>query len=248
MPVAVLFLEAPRTPLVAAASTGIEAAVKIPFRVSGPRGGKSLHSSRGVPGAGETDPRYRPRVVAVEAGPPAFGSDIPGARRPSREQLRPRLSAAEHHGKRDCGAQQTAISHPLPPATNPRITMVVLPPLVNLHHPAQRWQTVFASAAAFAANPEITPGRRGIPATASNLRWQISQSCRVFVATPNNELGIGRAATRRVVDRMSRSDAAPPPPPWRVRSTSGEIAAATPAPRRIARQPANLKDREERPG
>jgi hypothetical protein len=42
-------------------------------------------------------------VLVSEFGPPAFGSDIPGAGRPSWKQLRVRLSATESDGKRDSG-------------------------------------------------------------------------------------------------------------------------------------------------
>ena len=51
-------------------------------------------------------------------------------------------------------------------------------------------------------------GSRDIPATVSNLRRQISPSCRVFFATPNNALDVGSVAVWSVGKRMSRYDAA----------------------------------------
>src|SRR6516225_9394600 len=120
MPVAVLFFEAPRTPLVAGASAGIEAAAEICRRI-GPGNGK-LPTVR----AGELGPSCGIGLVC-ELGPAALGADIPGTRHPRlvpREHLRVRLSATERYGKRNSGAQHTAICHPQPPATNTRVTMV----------------------------------------------------------------------------------------------------------------------------
>src|SRR6516162_9365674 len=54
IPIAVFFLETPWSPLNAAASADIEAAVDIRRRIK-PWSRKSLRSVRGVPGAGEVD-------------------------------------------------------------------------------------------------------------------------------------------------------------------------------------------------
>src|SRR5215472_1006345 len=140
MSVAVFFFKAPRTPLIAAARADIEAAVKIRRRR---RPGKAKDTS-----ARPSEMRRRYLVGLVcEFGPPALGADIPGARRPRWEQLRARLNAPERYGKRDRGAQQAAICHPVPPVINTRVTMVVPPPLTNLRHPGYRWQTIFAAVA-----------------------------------------------------------------------------------------------------
>src|SRR6516164_8613657 len=100
MPVAVLFFEAPRTPLVAGAGAGIEAAAEICRRRS--IGNSKLITVR----AGELGARSGIGLVC-ELGPAALRADIPSARHPRlvpREQLRVRLSASEHHGKRNSGA------------------------------------------------------------------------------------------------------------------------------------------------
>src|SRR6516164_4946264 len=137
--VAVFFFETPRPPLNAAASADIEAAVEIRRHVS-TRGGKAATG-----GPGERGARYVARVTC-QGRPPALGPDVRTPRRPCRPpprlrlrlhvRLRVRLRAAEHHSERDSGAQQTAICHPLPPAANTRVTMVVPPPLPDLRHPA----------------------------------------------------------------------------------------------------------------
>jgi hypothetical protein len=100
--------------------------------------------------------------------------------------LRLRLSAPERHGKRDAGAQQTAICHPLPPATNTRATMVVPPPLADLRHHADRWQTVFARMMLLAEKSVQNADRCDIQATVSAQAGEFSPIERVFFATPRN--------------------------------------------------------------
>jgi hypothetical protein len=63
-----------------------------------------------------------------------------------------RLDAATGDGKRRAGAEQIAISHPLPPAANTRVTMVVSPPFAHLHYPTREWQSVFSATRRFVGN------------------------------------------------------------------------------------------------
>jgi hypothetical protein len=72
--------------------------------------------------------------------------------------------------------------------------MVVPPPLVDLRHPAQRWQTVFAEAASLAGESVQNAGWRDIFATVLLQAGKTRPSCRVFFATPNNALGARRAS------------------------------------------------------
>jgi hypothetical protein len=76
-----------------------------------------------------------------------------------------RLYAAQRHGKHYAGAQQTAISHPLPPAANTRVTMVIAPPFAYLHHPARRRQLLFSATRRFVGDSLQNTQARDISAT-----------------------------------------------------------------------------------
>ncbi|MGH7084396.1 MAG: hypothetical protein ACREFN_05325, partial [Acetobacteraceae bacterium] len=69
------------------------------------------------------------------------------SRRQHKQLRRCLLDAAERHGKRSACAEQIAIFHPLPPAANTPVTMVVLPPFCDICHPGDRYQLVFAAKA-----------------------------------------------------------------------------------------------------
>jgi len=56
-----------------------------------------------------------------------------------------RLGTGKGDGKRHPGPEQIALSHPLPPAANTRLTMVVAPPFAHLHYQPGRWQSLFCA-------------------------------------------------------------------------------------------------------
>jgi hypothetical protein len=93
------------------------------------------------------------------------------------------LDAAERHGERYAGAQQTAISHPLPPAANTRVTMVVAPPFAYLHHPSRGWQSLFALTPPVGDKSMQNVADRDIPATVLRKRGKFRLSRCVFSAT-----------------------------------------------------------------
>ena len=63
------------------------------------------------------------------------------------------------------GVQQTAILHPLPPAANTRVTMVVAPSFAYLHHPSRGWQSLFALTTPVRDKSTQNVADRDIPAT-----------------------------------------------------------------------------------
>ena len=65
--------------------------------------------------------------------------------------------------------------------------MVVPPPLADLRHPAERWQTVFARMMLLAEKSLQNADRCDIQATVSAQADEFSPIQRVFFATPRNE-------------------------------------------------------------
>jgi hypothetical protein len=65
--------------------------------------------------------------------------------------------------------------------------MVVPPPLADLRHPAERWQTVFARMMLLAGKSVQNADRCDIQATVSAQADEFSPIRRVFFATPRNE-------------------------------------------------------------
>jgi hypothetical protein len=65
--------------------------------------------------------------------------------------------------------------------------MVVPPPLADLRHPAERWQSVFASRMLLAGKSVQNADRCDIQATVSAQADEFPPIERVFFATPRNE-------------------------------------------------------------
>jgi hypothetical protein len=65
--------------------------------------------------------------------------------------------------------------------------MVVPPPLADLRHPADRWQTVFARMMLLTEKSVQNADRCDIQATVSPLADEFQPIQRVFSATPRNE-------------------------------------------------------------
>jgi len=65
--------------------------------------------------------------------------------------------------------------------------MVVPPPLADLRHPAERWQTVFARMMLLAGKSVQNADRCDIQATVSPQADEFPLIVRVFCATPPNK-------------------------------------------------------------
>jgi hypothetical protein len=91
--------------------------------------------------------------------------------------------------------------------------MVVPPPLADLRHPADRWQTVFASTMPLAEKSVQNADRCDIQATVSPQADEFPPIVRVFFATPPNKRSL--PPNFQVVDPEPNSvvcDAARKPP------------------------------------
>jgi len=132
--------------------------------------------------------------------------------------------------------------------------MVVPPPLADLRHPAERWQTVFARMMLLAEKSLQNADRCDIQATVSTQADEFPPIQRVFFATPRNEkadhptFGWSDGTCGALVTQHAhRHDTSTTAPPY---STSGEIV-DLPGHAALAGQRAHrteLTDRTERQG